>query len=350
MVADINGNSSCNPQNLMNLNGALYFSAYTASYGAQVWASDGTSGGTVMAADINGSGGCNPSNLLGIGSALYFTATGASMWQLTTTTPAPAVTSETPAAGATGVSVSTTVTATFNESVQSSTISFVLTGPSGNTVPATVTYNGSTDTATLTPSASLASGTTYTATVSGARDQSGNAMTSPFSWSFTTASSVSGETIWSPSSAPSNPSQPDNAAVELGVKFYADVAGYITGIRFYKGSGNTGTHVAHLWTSTGTLLATATFTNESSGGWQQVNFSTPVAITAGTTYIASYFAPNGHYASDWGYFASSGANNGPLHALSNGAGGGDGVYVYNGGFPHQTYQSTNYWVDVVFTT
>ena len=61
--------------------------------------------------------------------------------------------------------------------------------------------------------------------------------------------------------------------------------GYITGIRFYKGSGNTGTHVGHLWTSTGTLLATATFSNETASGWQQVNFATPVAITAGTTYV-----------------------------------------------------------------
>ena len=30
-------------------------------------------------------------------------------------------------------------------------------------------------------------------------------------------------------------------------------------------------------------------------GWQQVNFSTPVTITANTTYIASYLAPKGHY-------------------------------------------------------
>ena len=61
---------------------------------------------------------------------------------------------------------------------------------------------------------------------------------------------------------PPTPADPDTAAVELGVKFRADVAGSITGVRFYKGTGNTGTHVGHLWTSTGTLLATATFTGE----------------------------------------------------------------------------------------
>ena len=45
-------------------------------------------------------------------------------------------------------------------------------------------------------------------------------------------------------------------------------------------------------------LATATFTNETATGWQQANFASPVAVTAGTTYVASYLAPNGHYASD----------------------------------------------------
>ena len=66
-------------------------------------------------------------------------------------------------------------------------------------------------------------------------------------------------------------------AVNLGVKFQSDVAGYITGIRFYKGPSNTGTHVGHLWTASGALLATATFTNETASGWQQVNFANPVA-------------------------------------------------------------------------
>ena len=84
--------------------------------------------------------------------------------------------------------------------------------------------------------------------------------------------------------------------VELGVKFRADVSGFITGVRFYKGAGNTGTHIGSLWTSGGTLLAQATFSNETASGWQQVNFGAPVAVTANTVYVASYFAPNGGYA------------------------------------------------------
>ncbi|MFI5453833.1 MAG: DUF4082 domain-containing protein [Isosphaerales bacterium] len=83
-----------------------------------------------------------------------------------------------------------------------------------------------------------------------------------------------------------------------------------------------------------------------------LDFTTPVAITAGATYIASYFAPVGHFVDDTNYFASSGVTNGPLTALSNSAAGGNGVYLYgtSGGFPTNSYQSSNYWVDVVFST
>src|SRR5581483_2307756 len=70
-----------------------------------------------------------------------------------------------------------------------------------------------------------------------------------------------------------------------------------------------------------------------------------------TTYIASYFAPNGGYAVDSAYFASGGVDAPPLHALASGGSGGNGVFVYGplGGFPTQSYNATNYWVAVVFS-
>ena len=110
-------------------------------------------------------------------------------WSFTTRAAGPpAITSEMPASGATDVAVSTTVTATFNEAVQSSSIAFTLTNPSGSSVAATLSYNSSTHTATLAPSAGLAYNTTYTATVSGAKNSSGIPINSLFSWSFTTIS------------------------------------------------------------------------------------------------------------------------------------------------------------------
>ena len=135
----------------------------------------------------------------------------------------------------------------------------------------------------------------------------------------------------------------DLNAVELGVKFSSSVSGNITGIRFYKGPLNNGTHIGDLWSSNGTLLASATFTNETASGWQQVNFSNPVPITAGTTYIASYHT-NGDYSADRNFFANS-LSNGALTAPSNA-----GVYAYSSAsaFPTNSYQASNYWVDVIF--
>jgi hypothetical protein len=144
----------------------------------------------------------------------------------------------------------------------------------------------------------------------------------------------------------------DTSAVNLGVQFTPSTSGWITGIRFYKGAGNTGTHVGSLWTSSGTLLGQVTFTNESASGWQQANFSSPIAVTAGTTYVASYFAPDGDYSYDAGYFGSSGVTNGPLTApASSAVSTGNGVYAYgaSSGFPNGSFNATNYWVDVVFT-
>ncbi|CAN7740190.1 DUF4082 domain-containing protein [Rhizobium leguminosarum] len=139
----------------------------------------------------------------------------------------------------------------------------------------------------------------------------------------------------------------DTSAVELGVKFQTSVAGTVTGIRFYKGNLDTGTHTGSLWSSTGTQLATLTFTNETASGWQTAYFTSPVSLTAGQTYTASYHTNVGHYSSTTGYFASN-VTSGPLTAPASG----NGVYRYasNSLFPTSTYQSTNYWVDVMFTT
>ena len=60
-----------------------------------------------------------------------------------------------------------------------------------------------------------------------------------------------------------------------------------------QGADNTGTQIGSLWTPRAALLAAGTFTNETAAGWQELDFSAPVAVTAGTTYVASYFRPDG---------------------------------------------------------
>ena len=165
-----------------------------------------------------------------------------------------------------------------------------------------------------------------------------------------TAIAIRGWTIWPSTAVPVNVSASDENAVEVGVKFRSDVAGTITGIRFYKATANTGAHVGNLWTSTGTLLATATFTSETASGWQQVLFATPVAIASNTVYVASYHANSGHYSADRNYFSGKGVDNPPLRVLADGVLGGNGVYAYGASsvFPNQTWYAANYWVDVVF--
>jgi hypothetical protein len=177
-------------------------------------------------------------------------------------------------------------------------------------------------------------------------------LANPRTWTFTTAAAGACPcSVFNASAVPATITENDPRAVELGMKFRSDAAGTVTGIRFYKGPQNTGTHTGHLWSSTGTLLASVTFTGETGSGWQQATLSTPVAISANTTYVVSYYAPNGRYSATSNYFTTA-VINPPLRGLASGNDGPNGVYSYTttttGVFPTSTYRSANYWVDVVF--
>jgi methionine-rich copper-binding protein CopC len=334
---------------------------YVASYHAPVGRYSGDSGyfntaavNSPLTALANGTDG--PNGLYRYGASAFPTNSfgAANYWVDVVFTPppadvtAPTVTATTPGPAATSVAVSATVKATFSEAVQPATVGLTVKNADGATVAGAVAYDSASRTATFTPSSALSAGAVYTATASGAKDTAGNTM-SPLSWSFTTSGPGACPcSIFASSSVPTNPASTDTSAVEVGVKFRADINGQITGIRFYKGTGNTGTHVGNLWTSTGTLLATATFTAETADGWQQVNFATPVPVTAGTTYVASYHAPVGRYSGDSGYFNTAAVNS-PLTALANGTDGPNGLYRYGASaFPTNSFGAANYWVDVVF--
>ena len=166
-------------------------------------------------------------------------------------------------------------------------------------IAATISYNSTTHTATLTPNPDLAPSTQFTAKVKGGvggvRDVAGNPLVDDFSWLFSTG--FAEFSIWDGTGTPANANASDLPhSIGTGVKFRSDIAGYITGVRFYKGVSNTGTHTGFLWSSTGTPLATAIFTDETASGWQQVYFASPVPILANTTYIASYYSPTGYFA------------------------------------------------------
>jgi hypothetical protein len=264
--------------------------------------------------------------------------------------PAPTVSSVVPSSGATSVPVSSNVTITFGNPIGSGTANVAVTGPGNAAVSGSTSLNAAGTVLTFTPSSALTAGSKYTVTLSGAANTSGVAMTSPVTWNFVTSgASACPCTLFESDATPVVTSANDSSSVTLGVQFTTDTSGWIAGVRFYKGPGNTGTHIGSLWTANGTLLDQGTFTNETDTGWQTLEFTNPVAVTAGTTYVAGYYAPNGHYAADAGYFSSA-VNNSPLHAQATSGSGGNGVYAYgNDQFPSGTYNAANYWVDPIFS-
>ncbi|MEA2869693.1 MAG: hypothetical protein QOE39_4408, partial [Bradyrhizobium sp.] len=220
-------------------------------------------------------------------------------------------------------------------------LSLSVTGVS-NPTNGTVSYDSTAKSVSFTPNAGYTGTASFTYSVADSSGASASASASLI------VNDPSATSLFSPTSIPAVVTENDTNSIELGFKFQANTNGEITGLRFYKGPENTGPHVADLWSSTGTLLATAAFTNETASGWQQVNFSNPVAITAGTTYVASYHT-NGDYSADPNLFATA-QTNGPLTAPASSSSGGNGVYAYGSSslFPTNSFNSTSYGVDVLF--
>jgi hypothetical protein len=271
----------------------------------------------------------------------------------TASTVPPAVTTTSPKANSVNLSITTPVSVTFSEPIDTDTMVFSLKDAAGNIVPGAKTYPAA-NSLTFTPSTELALNTTYTASVQ-VDDLWGNHMANPTTWSFTTSASPPAVTcpctLWPATTVPANTDMTgDPNSVELGTRFKSAVNGWITGVTFYKGAGNTGTHTGSLWGTDGTQLATGTFTGESASGWQLLSFAHPVAVTAGTSYVVSYHAPHGNYAVDGGYFA--GAHQAyPLTATVDAAGSNNGVFRYgtDTAFPDSSYGSANYWVAPIFS-
>ena len=144
----------------------------------------------------------------------------------------------------------------------------------------------------------------------------------------------------------------DMQPVELGMKFRSDVDGSVSAVRFFRTVPVDSGYTVHIWSETGELLgmANAFEGQQPTPGWQTVEVYPPVAVKAGVTYVASYYASKGQYSFSQDFFSNTTITNGPLHSLSDGVDGGNGLFVYGegGGFPTQSYKASNYWVDVVF--
>ncbi|HEV2780964.1 MAG TPA: DUF4082 domain-containing protein [Actinophytocola sp.] len=164
------------------------------------------------------------------------------------------------------------------------------------------------------------------------------------------ASGTTFESLWPDTATPRKITSLDTRSVELGVRFKAVTSGRVVGIQFYKGPDNTGTHTGTLWNLRGERLATVTFTDETESGWQQALFDQPVQISANTTYVASYHAPNGRYSRDMGYFWRP-HQSGNLLAPRSSWFAFNGVRGYGPGMPKLgDWWASNFWVTPLFTT
>jgi hypothetical protein len=114
------------------------------------------------------------------------------VWTFSTgTSISPIVTSTDPVSNATGVVLNKTITATFNQAMdQSSITTSTFTVMQGTTpIAGTVTYAGST--ASFKPDFALTSNTLYTATIkTGVKNAGGTAMANDYVWNFTTGTIV----------------------------------------------------------------------------------------------------------------------------------------------------------------
>ena len=197
----------------------------------------------------------------------------ATSWSFTTAaapadTTAPTVVSESPASGASGIALGSTVTGTFSEAVQSGTIGFVLKDGSGTTIPSTTSYNATNWVATLTPTMALAYSTTYTATLSGATDASGNVMKAT-SWSFTTTAAA--------------PTQSGGSSSGLVAAFSFD-EGTGSTVSDVSGNGNNGTTHNTTWTASGKYGSALDFNG--SNALVTVNDSASLHLSSGMTLEA----------------------------------------------------------------
>ncbi|RZJ83609.1 MAG: DUF4082 domain-containing protein, partial [Massilia sp.] len=211
----------------------------------------------------------------------------------------------------------------------------------GSASGGTVAFNTQQQTLTFTPNPGYLGPATFGYSISDGRGGTGSAFVN-----MDVVASASTSSLFQSSDTPTNLASTDTARVNLGVRFVASAGGAITGLKYYKSAGDTGTHVGSLWSSTGTLLASATFANETSSGWQTVSFGTPVQIAAGTTYVASYLS-NGRYALSGNYFVTD-----KVSGLLTAPAASNGLFTYGNTsvMPTSTFNRTNYWVDVVFTS
>lgn len=148
------------------------------------------------------------------------------------------------------------------------------------------------------------------------------------------------ETIFT-TQVPAENNSTGGSAWEVGTRFTTTREGIVTGFRFYKGAGETGTHTARLWNSSGTQLASKTFGPETASGWQTVYLNSAVTIQAGT-YMVSVNT-NTQQVKTFAWFT----NNGTIYRSFMSADA--GAYGQPAGSKPGTISGSAFFVDVIYS-
>ena len=262
-------------------------------------------------------------------------------WSFTTAADvtAPVVESVVPVVDAVDVDPAAKVVLAVDEDLQAGAAVSVA-DSQGGSVAGSTSWNVTHQTLTFSPDALLPLGETLTVAVTGVADLAGNVADVP-SWSFAVRS-VASSTIFD-DTVPAVGSANDTGALEVGTVFTADRDGIVSGVRFYKGDANIGTHVGRVYdASDGSVLAEVRFEGESGSGWQTATLSPVLDVTAGSSYTVSVHDPQGGYAVERQFFANPFVS-GQLTATQ-------GVYRYGEGgtMPTSSSGDSNYWVDVLY--
>ncbi|MBG0560814.1 PQQ-dependent sugar dehydrogenase [Actinoplanes sp. NEAU-A11] len=217
-------------------------------------------------------------------------------------TAAPAVTSTTPAGGASGVALNAPITVRFSEGMAAGSITpanLELRGPGGTLVNRTVAYDAANQAATITPSAALAASTQYTVTVrTGVTDSAGNALAADHQFSFTTI----------------DPSAPRFGYDEVGGSLDSGDMNYMNGSRFVNGStaltvSQISVYLKAVQAAPANQYQVAVYTDVNGSPGTLVASSTSGTLTANSWNsrpVAATLAPNTAY---WLMYNTNGDNN-----------------------------------------
>jgi hypothetical protein len=139
--------------------------------------------------------------------------------------------------------------------------------------------------------------------------------------------------------------------LELATRFFTDIDGYVIGLRFYKNPNDTATtHVGTLRRADGSTIESVIFVDETSDGWQEQLFPSPIPIQAQTDYITSYFSSTGHFSGQPGFFGNN-WHTGNLHGPATTSQRPNGLYREGMGAPDTpAFSQSSYFADIMFTT